>query len=67
MRWFGAALVLMVSTGCPSDFGKGGRVDRASHKDSLELVRKHCSQQEYDEACGGDRKYTQGCRDACGE
>jgi hypothetical protein len=70
MRWHHAGmamLLLMVVTGCPSEFGKEGRVNKAVHKDMLELSRHHCDDKEYDWYCGGYKKDTQRCRDHCGE
>jgi hypothetical protein len=69
MHWRQAGtglFALMVLTGCPSEFGKDGRVNKAARKDSLELVKKHCSQKKYDEFCGGNKKHTQACSDECG-
>jgi hypothetical protein len=69
MRWRYARasmLILMVMTGCPSEFGKDGRVSKAVHNDSLELVRKHCSKAQEDQFCGGYKKDTQECHEHCG-
>jgi hypothetical protein len=62
-----AALSLMVMTGCPTEFGKHGRVSRAVRDDSLELVRKMCSQKDYDEVCGNGREQSPECHERCGE
>jgi hypothetical protein len=59
-------LALLVMTGCPSEFGRGGRVDRAVHSDALELVRKYCPPEQYEKFCGGAKKDSQECRDQCG-
>jgi hypothetical protein len=70
MRWLRAGVVVlsvMATTGCPSEFGKEGRVNRAAKKDMLELVRRHCDKEEYERYCGGYKKDTQMCRDHCGE
>lgn len=69
MRWRYAGmsvLSLMVMTGCPTEFGKDGRVSRAAHQDSLELVRKHCSEERRNELCGGGREHSPECLDECG-
>lgn len=58
-------VALMLMTGCPSEFGKEGRIAKAIHQDTLELVRKHCSPEEEQKYCGGDKKDTQTCRDKC--
>ncbi|WP_224372944.1 hypothetical protein [Hyalangium versicolor] len=70
MRWLQVAagtLAALSLTGCPSEFGKDGRVNRATKKDMLELVRHHCDKDEYERYCGGYKKDTQMCRDHCGE
>lgn len=70
MRWRHAGagmLILMVMTGCPSEFGKDGRISKAAHQDSLEISRHHCDKQEYAEFCGGAKKYTRECHEQCGE
>ena len=56
----------MAMTGCPTEFGKEGRVNKAVRQDALELVKKHCSKADYEEFCGGTKKGTQECLDACG-
>jgi hypothetical protein len=69
MQWLRAetgALAFIMFTGCPSEFGKEGRIAQAVHNDSMEIVRKHCSQKEYDAVCGGNRENTQACHDTCG-
>lgn len=69
MRWCHAGtgvLLLMLLAGCPSGFGKDGRIDRAVHQDMLELTRKHCTPEDYDQFCGGDKRYTEECRKQCG-
>lgn len=69
MRWRiagGCALSLVVMTGCPEDFGKEGTIDRAIHRDALELIQKHCSTREYERFCAGGRDKTAECIQACG-
>jgi hypothetical protein len=58
-------LALMMMSGCPSGFGKNGRIDKAVHQDMLELTRKICSDQERWDACEGPRKDPAECR-KCG-
>jgi hypothetical protein len=68
MRWFRSgvgALALMVVPGCPTEFGKEGRVAKAVHQDSLEIVRKVCSEQERERVCAGSKRNSEDCR-ACG-
>lgn len=69
MRWrnTGAFLVVLgMATGCPSEFGKEGRVAKAVHQDTLGLVRQYCDQKTYDELCGGGKENTPECIRACG-
>jgi hypothetical protein len=56
----------MALTGCPSEFGKDGRVAKAVHKDSMELVIKRCSTEKIEEVCGNGRESTPVCK-ACFE
>jgi hypothetical protein len=63
-------LSLMVMTGCPSEFGKEGRIAKAVRKDSqenlLELTR--CSQALKDAVCGnGPNKDDDKCRECGGK
>jgi hypothetical protein len=60
-------LALLAMTGCPSGFGKDGRVDRAAHQDVLGIVRKVCTEETRREVCGGAKRNSQECRDTCGE
>jgi hypothetical protein len=54
-------------TGCPSEFGKDGRVAKAVRKDAMGISRKICSQAQHREFCEGGQENTQKCRDVCGE
>ena len=38
MRWLhvGVTVLSVMATGCPSEFGKDGRVSKAAHKDTQE-------------------------------
>jgi hypothetical protein len=56
----------MVMTGCPSEFGKDGRINKAVRQDTLELVRKHCSQDTFNRYCSGGREHTPECLKECG-
>jgi hypothetical protein len=70
MQWLRAGtgtLALMILTGCPSEFGREGRVAKAVHNDSLELVRKYCSEKDYKTFCEGGREHTPECIDKCGQ
>lgn len=70
MRWRPAGtatVLLLMMTGCPEEFGKGGRIDRAAHKDSLEVTRRRCSDEDRAKFCDGGRQNTEECHRACGE
>jgi hypothetical protein len=59
-------VVLMLMTGCPTEFGKDGRVNDAAHEDTLRLVRKRCTKAEVDEYCGNGKHNTPKCIRECG-
>jgi hypothetical protein len=56
------ALSVMVLTGCPSEFGREGRIAKAVHKDSMDLVIKRCSAKRVEEVCGNGKEDTPECR-----
>jgi hypothetical protein len=60
-------LLFLTVTGCPFEFGKDGRVDKAAHRDSMEIVRKQCSKEERARFCDGGRQHTAECLRVCGE
>jgi hypothetical protein len=67
MRWLQAGVVVfsvMAMTGCPSEFGKDGRIAKAVHEDSTELVIKRCSKAKIEEVCGNGKENTPDCK-AC--
>ncbi len=68
MQWHQATLsvLALMLTGCPSEFGKNGRIAKAAHQDTLELVRKICSDKERKEACEGPHQDPVECR-KCGK
>ena len=69
MRWCHAGtgvLLLMLLAGCPSGFGKDGRVSKAIHQDTVDLYIKRCSTAKYEEVCGGAKRDTENCRRECG-
>lgn len=69
MRWHYAGtgmVVLTMMAGCPSEFGKEGRINKAVRKDSLELVRKYCDQATFEKFCSGGRENTPDCLRECG-
>lgn len=70
MRWHQVgviALSVMAMTGCPSEFGKDGRVAKAVHDDSKEnlLEIKNCTPKRRQEVCGNGRENSEACRE-CG-
>jgi hypothetical protein len=56
----------MSLTGCPSEFGRDGRVNKASHQDTLNLVRKYCDRATYEAFCSNGREKTDPCIEECG-
>jgi hypothetical protein len=61
-----AALSVLTATGCPSEFGKEGRVSKAVRKDSQEqLMIKRCSDWERRRVCSPGKEDSDECR-ACG-
>ncbi|WP_224364372.1 hypothetical protein [Hyalangium versicolor] len=69
MRWLTAGVVVlsaMVMPGCPSEFGKDGRISRAVRKDAQEnLIIKSCSDTYRDEVCNGPNRNPKKCEE-CG-
>jgi hypothetical protein len=69
MRWFQAGvalLAILAMTGCPSEFGKEGRVAKAVHKDSEEqLGIQRCGEKRRREVCAPGKEYSDECR-RCG-
>ncbi|HEX8705199.1 MAG TPA: hypothetical protein VF815_40585 [Myxococcaceae bacterium] len=67
MRWFQAAvgsLLVLALAGCPSEFGKGGRVSKAVGKDAAELAKPECSEEELEKFCGKGKELSPECQ-AC--
>jgi hypothetical protein len=66
MRWRQvtvAVLAILAMTGCPSEFGKEGRVAKAVHKDSQEqLGITRCSEAWRKEVCEGPNRDPDECR-----
>jgi hypothetical protein len=58
----GVVLSITATTGCPSEFGKDGRVAKAIHADSQELVIRRCSQEKIEEVCGNGKENTPECK-----
>ncbi|HEX8701987.1 MAG TPA: hypothetical protein VF815_24370 [Myxococcaceae bacterium] len=70
MRWFqvtAAGLAAVALAGCPSEFGKGGRIGKAVEKDvqkQLDGVAQ-CTEEYIEEVCYGPRMDAAEC-DRCG-
>jgi hypothetical protein len=64
MRWLLAAVAVssMAMTGCPSEFGKDGRVNKAINKDTQNLVIRRCSNERIEEVCGRGKEDSDECR-----
>jgi len=68
MRWQKAGLAILAligTTNCPHSFGRGGTMDRAAHKDSLERFQADCTQSERASLCAD--KNQEECEEICGE
>jgi alkylhydroperoxidase/carboxymuconolactone decarboxylase family protein YurZ len=69
MRWKTAALCALAlagTLGCPHAFGRGGTVDKATHKDVQEaLDLGDCTEEEYRKYCVPDST-SETCRKECG-
>lgn len=69
MRWLRAGVVVLsvtTTTGCPSEFGKEGRVAKAVHADSQDqLSITRCSDVERKRVCGPGKENSDECR-RCG-
>ncbi|MBN1208401.1 MAG: hypothetical protein JXB05_26305 [Myxococcaceae bacterium] len=65
MRWIQVvgALSVMALSGCPSEFGKDGRVNKAVRQDSQEhlLFITGCEQRRYEEVCGPGKWDSEEC------
>lgn len=58
--------VLVMITGCPSEFGKGGRVNKAVGQDVKELIHEDCPEPVFLRFCSDGRESTPECIEACG-
>jgi len=59
-------VVLMLMAGCPTEFGKDGRVNKAVREDALELVSKPCSPNDLERYCGPGKENSPKCIEKCG-
>jgi len=69
MRWLRvgcAVLSVLATAGCPSEFGKDGRISKAVHKDTQEhLGITRCSDQWRRKVCAPGKEDSTECR-RCG-
>jgi hypothetical protein len=68
MRWLQAGLgvlALIVAAGCPSEFGKEGRIAKAIHEDTADMVIKRCSEEWRDKVCAPGKEASPKCLE-CG-
>ncbi len=58
-----AVLSVLVMTGCPSEFGKDGRVDKAVQQDTQEqlLFISGCARELFEEVCTADKWDSEEC------
>lgn len=69
MRWPTAglwALSLVTLTGCPEEFGKNGRINKAVHKDVMAMLRENCSNEELAKFCPQGAELSDECLERCG-
>lgn len=62
--WLGV-LSLVAMTGCPEEYGIGGRVDQAVRKDMLEGIPKQCTDDDLEKYCGPGKPVEE-CQKQCG-
>jgi hypothetical protein len=68
MRWRTirvCAVSLLAMTGCPQEFGKHGRINKAIHKDLMERLQQKCSEQDIFDLCSEDMPLEE-CLKRCG-
>ena len=61
--WVGV-LTLVALTGCPEDYGIGGTMDRAVHKDVMDAFQKRCTKEKYEKYCKDVQ--SRDCIETCG-
>jgi hypothetical protein len=72
MRWLQVGVTVLTITamsGCPSEFGTDGRVNKAAHKDTQEhlLYITGCDEKRYSEVCATGKWDTDECLRCRGE
>jgi len=70
MRWLRAGVAIlsvMATTGCPSEFGRDGRIAKAVHKDAQEqvIIIRRCVDQERKRVCARGQESSKECLE-CG-
>jgi hypothetical protein len=68
MKWLWTAMTglsIVAMLGCPSEFGKDGRLNKAARRDTQDLFIKRCSKQKIEEVCGNGKENSAACRE-CG-
>lgn len=68
MRWRTicvCAVSLVAMTGCPEEFGKNGRINKAIHKNLMERLQKKCMPAQIHELCMDEETYEE-CLKRCG-
>lgn len=57
----------MATTGCPSEFGKDGRIDKAVHEDAREqlIIIRKCGEQHRKRVCAPGKERSKECLE-CG-
>ena len=69
MRWSLVAtglFALTMMTGCPSEFGRDGRVNKAIRRDAKELIPEDCPKDVFRKFCSDGRENTPECIEECG-
>ncbi len=59
-------LAAVVLSGCPTEFGKDGRIDKATAKDTAEMFLTRCSQARIEEVCGNGKSESEECKQCRG-
>jgi hypothetical protein len=70
MRWLrvgAVVLSVMATTGCPSEFGKDGRIAKAVHRDAKEqiIIIRQCEDRYRTQVCAPGKENSEECLE-CG-
>lgn len=68
MRWpaMWVSTVSLALMGCPEMHRPGGLIDKAAHRDALESLPKHCTEDQREQFCGKGKEDTEECLARCG-